>query len=213
MMRLLSSAVRCVRCVDGVILAQRMPLPVFPQQNPAMVGMSLEAHAEHVPALALHPVGATPDASQRGAAVRPRGQPGAQQEGDVRVEVLDAAENLHPLLFPVDRSEEAEVTAAEAGTREARHGLPLLRRDGDRDQSGLDGRLDGELLAKTRGGVGGGQRRHFVSAAAGRRSPVFWKCATCSCSFSSPYISESGVGGQPGTYTSTGTTRSTPFTT
>src|SRR5215510_1285534 len=111
MMRLLSSAVRCVRRVHGVVLAQRMPLPVFPQQNSAMVGVSLEAHAKHVPALALHPVGATPHASERGAAVRSRGQSGSQQKGDVRVEVLDTTQNFHSLLFPVDRGEEAEVTA------------------------------------------------------------------------------------------------------
>ena len=45
------------------------------------------------------------------------------------------------------------------------------------------------------------------------RAPVRWNSATCACSLRRPYIKESGVGGQPGTYTSTGTTRSTPFTT
>ena len=35
---------------------------------------------------------------------------------------------------------------------------------------------------------------------------------TCSCSFRIPNISISGLGGQPGTYTSTGTIVSTPWT-
>src|SRR5215470_19283398 len=213
MVRLLSSAVRCVRRVDSVVLAQRVPLPVLPQQNPPVVGMSLETHAEHVPALTFHPVRATPDPGQRRAAIDPGRETGTQQDGDVRVQVLHATEDLHPLLFPVDGGQKAEVAAAQRRVCEARRRLPVLRRDGDGHLAAVDHRLDGELLAKTRGGVGGGQRGHFVSAAAGRRSPVLWKCATCSCSFNNPYISESGVGGHPGTYTSTGTTRSTPFTT
>src|SRR5437870_3073908 len=156
-------------------------------------------HTEHVPALALHPVGTPPDAGERRAAVGAGGEARAHEDGDARVEVLDAAEHLEPLLLPVDGGEEAEVGAAQGGAGEARGRLPLLEGEGHGDEGAVHGRLDGELLAETRGRVGGGQRRHFVSAAAGRRSPVFWKCATCSCSLSSPYISESGVGGQPGT--------------
>src|SRR5439155_7997989 len=85
------SAVRCVRRVDGVILAQGMALPVLAQEDAAVVGMSLEPHAEHVPALALHPVGAPPDAGEGWAAVGAGGEARAHEGGDGRVEVLDAA--------------------------------------------------------------------------------------------------------------------------
>src|SRR5215813_413406 len=180
MMRLLSPTVRCVRRVDGVVLAQRMPLPVLPEENAAMIRMSLEAHSEHVPTLALHPVGAPPDAGERGTPVDAGREAGAERDREARIEVLDTTDDLHPLLLPVDGGEKAEVVAAERRAREACGRLPLLGPDRERHDGTIDDRLDGELLAETRCGVGGGQRRHFVSAAAERRSPVFWKCATCS---------------------------------
>src|SRR5262249_49507494 len=119
MMRLLSSTVRCVRRVDGVILAQRMPLPVLPEENAAMIGMSLEPHSEHVPTLALHPLGAPPDAGERWTTVDARREAGAEHDRNAGVEVLDTAEDLHPLLLPVDGGEKAEVVAAERHAREA----------------------------------------------------------------------------------------------
>src|SRR5262249_1790749 len=141
MMRLLSSTIRCVRRVDRVILAQRMPLPVLPEENAAMIGMSLEPHSEHVPTLALHPVGAPPDAGQGGTAGDTSREAGAEHDRNARVEVLDAAEDVHPLLLPVDSGEKAEVVAAEHRAREAGGRLPLL----GCDHEGHDGTVDDRL--------------------------------------------------------------------
>src|SRR2546422_2925542 len=42
---------------DAVVLAQRVALPLFGQQNPRHVGMTRELDAEHIEDLALQPVG------------------------------------------------------------------------------------------------------------------------------------------------------------
>src|SRR5205085_4969519 len=78
--------------------------------------------------------------------------------GEARVEVLDTTQHLHPLLFPVHSGEEREVDAAEGGARESGDRLPLLCANRDRDGGAVHRGLDGELLAETRGGVGGGHR-------------------------------------------------------
>ena len=44
--------------IDGVVLAQRVPLELLVHEDAAQVGMPVEADAEHVPDLALGPVGA-----------------------------------------------------------------------------------------------------------------------------------------------------------
>src|SRR5437879_13751447 len=62
------SSVRCKGRVDGVVLTQGIALPVLGEQDPPEVGMTLEPDAEHVVALALHPVGAAVESGQRGAA-------------------------------------------------------------------------------------------------------------------------------------------------
>src|SRR5688572_7250227 len=192
-----------MRRVDSVVLAQRMAFPVVAQEDAAMIGMPVERDAEHVVALALHPVGPAPYPGQGGTAVS--GDTGAHEHAQPRVQVVGAADNLPPLLLPVDGRQEVEEAAAERLACEACDGLPAVDRKCHGETLALDTRLETELLTDPGSGVGGGERGHFA--------PVFWNSATFSCSFKSPYIRESGVGGHPGTYTSTGTTRSTPFTT
>src|SRR5919109_626897 len=189
-----------------------MALPVLAEEDPSQIGMALERHAEHVVALALHPVGAAKEAGQRGTARRARGQARAQRHRHGHLELVEAGQDLQPLFLPVDRREEVEVPAAERVLDERGDLHPALALERHAHVAAGDDGRESEALLELRRRGGGGQRGHAGPAGAGR-SPVFWKCATCSCSFSSPYISESGVGGQPGTYTSTGTTRSTPLTT
>src|SRR6185436_10735885 len=106
------------------------------------------------------------------------------------------------------RSEPVEVDAAEIATGKAGEVTPSRAVQGDVERARDVDRLEAEPVLDARDRVGGG---HCGSAVSVARWPVFWKCPTCSCNLSKPYISESGVGGQPGTYTSTGTIRSTPF--
>src|SRR5437899_4998764 len=51
---------------DGVVLPQRMPHELLVQEQAAEIGMALEADAEHVPHLALEPVGDGPERGGRG---------------------------------------------------------------------------------------------------------------------------------------------------
>src|SRR5512134_1887203 len=46
--------------LDGVVLAQRVALELLVEEQAAEIGMALEADAEHVPHLALEPVGDGP---------------------------------------------------------------------------------------------------------------------------------------------------------
>src|SRR5919201_4340300 len=46
---------------NGVVLAERVTLPVVVHQDPAGVRMALEADAEQIPCLTLVPVGRGPD--------------------------------------------------------------------------------------------------------------------------------------------------------
>src|SRR6185436_3979238 len=48
-----------------VILARRMPFPIFRHQQPTQVWMSVEDDAEHVPRFALEPAGAFPHSLHR----------------------------------------------------------------------------------------------------------------------------------------------------
>src|SRR5262245_19000309 len=204
------SSVRGQRGVDGVVLPERIALPVVREEDATEVGMALEDDPEHVVALALHPVGAAIERGQRRASRLAGAQPGAHRDHQRRVEILDAAEHLEALLLPVDRGQPVEVAAAELVVGEAGELVPALARQGD-GESSVGDRVHSEPLLDTRARVGG---RHAPPASDGAlRWPVFWNSSTWAWSLSSPYISESGVGGQPGTYTSTGTTRSTPFTT
>src|SRR5262245_8763422 len=206
----LGSAIRRMRRVHRIVLAQGVPLPVLGQQDAAEVRMPVEDHAQQVVALALHPVGAAIDGGEGGTVRRASGQRRAHEEGEVSGQVLHAAQDFQPLLLPVHRGQPVEVEAAEVRPREGGEGLPLLA--GQRDAEGtrrLHG-LDAESIPDACGRFG---RRHRASGVSVPRRPVFWNSATCAWSWSNPYISESGVGGQTGTYTSTATTRSTPLTT
>src|SRR5947208_10064237 len=104
------SSVRCKGRVDGVVLTQGIALPVLGEQDPPEVGMTLERNAEHVVALALQPVGAAVESGQRGAARLARAEARAHRHDEAGVEVLDAADDLEPLLFPVDRRQPIEIT-------------------------------------------------------------------------------------------------------
>src|ERR671919_1025421 len=209
---MISSTVRRLRGVDGVVLAQRVTVPVLREQDAAQVRMPLEYHAEHVVALALHPVGATEDAGEGRAARGARLQPRPQRHRHRRVEVLEPRHDLEALLLPVHRGQPVEIAAAERLLDEPGHLRPTIERHRHVELGPGPRGSDAKPVLDLRRRGRGRERGHAGSAAAGR-VPVFWKCATCSCSFNRPYISESGVGGQPGTYTSTGTTRSTPLTT
>src|SRR5687767_6385261 len=142
MARLLS--VRRVRRVDSVVLAQRVALPVVAEEDAAMIGMPLERDAEHVVALALHPVGPAPDAGERGTALV--GNTGAHEHGQSRVEIVGAADDLPPLFLPVDGRQEVEEAAPERLAREASEGLPPVDRQRDGEALTLHARLETELL-------------------------------------------------------------------
>src|SRR5437899_4110558 len=83
------SSVRCKGRVDGVVLTEGIALPVLGEQDPPEVGMTLESDAEHVVALALHPVGAAVESGQRGAARLARAEARAHRHDEAGVEVLD----------------------------------------------------------------------------------------------------------------------------
>src|SRR5438552_4571277 len=170
------SWVWCKGRVDGVVLAERIALPVLGEQDPPEVRMALEADAEHVVALALHPVGAAVEPRQRGAARLARAEARPHRQDEPGVEVLDAADDLQPLLLPVDGGQPVEVAAAELSHREAPERKPLLARDGDGHEGAIDHRLDAKRLPESRARVGD-RRAHLESEAVGR-VPVFWNSAT-----------------------------------
>src|SRR5262245_55936655 len=205
-----SSSVWGQRRVDGVVLPERVAFPVVREKDASKVGMAVEDDPEHVVALALHPVGAAVERGQRRTVRLASAQAGAQRDRQRRLEVLEAAEHLEALVLPVHRGQPVEVAAAQLVVSEAGELLPALARQGHAEPSVGD-RFHSEPLLDARARVGG---RHAPPGSdAAVRFPVFWNSSTWAWSLSSPYIKESGVGGQPGTYTSTGTTRSTPFTT
>src|SRR2546425_7128213 len=111
--------------------------------------------------------------------------------------VLDAADDLEPLLFPVDRRQPIEITTPEPLQREEPELRPEFAGYGDGHALAVDRRLDAKRLPDSRARVGS-RHAHLGSEVVGIL-PVFWNSATCSCSLSKPYISESGVGGHPGT--------------
>ena len=143
------------------VLAQRVPLPVVGEEDPARVAVAGERDAEEVPGLALVPVGDAPrllDGGHRRALPRHLHLQGEGVEVRVGVEVVD---HLHPrrrLLRVVDRGEAHEVVEGEGGVglaegrdlgdgvrrhhREGRRGLEARARDllpELRDQRLVDG--------------------------------------------------------------------------
>src|SRR5215831_8170050 len=204
------SSVRGLWGVDGVVFPERIAFPLVREEDAPKVGMAVEDDPEHVVALALHPVGAAVERGQGGTAHLAGAEPGAHRDHERRVEVFHATEHLEALVLPVDRGQPVEVAAAQLGVSEASEFLPAFARQGDGEPTVGD-RVHSEPLLDARARVGG---RHAPPGSdAAVRFPVFWNSSTWAWSLSSPYIRESGVGGQPGTYTSTGTTRSTPLTT
>src|SRR5881628_870993 len=91
------SSVRCKGRVDGVVLSEGMAFPVLGEEDPPEVWMALEADAEHVVALALHPVGAAIEPGQRGATRLARAEPRPHRQDEPGVEVLHTAHDLEPL--------------------------------------------------------------------------------------------------------------------
>jgi len=63
-----------------------VPLPVLRQQDAPQIGVAVEADAEHVVALALHPVRPAPYGGERGAGGDARAEPRAEGEREGRVE-------------------------------------------------------------------------------------------------------------------------------
>src|SRR5207244_9959730 len=116
------------RRVDGVILPQRVAFPVVREKDPPEVGMALEDDAEHVVALALHPVGAAIERGQRRAARLSRRQPGAHRDDQRRLEILNAAEHLESLLLPAHRGRPLAVAAAGPAGGDAGAFFPALAR-------------------------------------------------------------------------------------
>src|SRR5947208_14903001 len=90
------SSVWCKGRVDGVVLAERMALPVLGQHDPPEVRMALEADAEHVVALALHPVGAAAEPRPRGAARLARAEARPHRQGAAGVQAPECAEAPPP---------------------------------------------------------------------------------------------------------------------
>src|SRR5213594_1898817 len=158
--------------------------------------MALEDHAEHVVALALHPVGAAVEAGQRRAARLAGPEARAHRHDQGHLEVLEAAEHLEPLVLPVDGGEPVEVPAAQLVAGEARELFPALARQGD-TQAAIGDCVDPEPVPDARTRVGG--RHAPLESDVAERLPVFWNSSTWAWSLSSPYMSESGVGGHPGT--------------
>src|SRR5207248_10103321 len=75
------SSVGGVRGVHRVVLAEGVAFPVLGEEDAPRIGVAVEGHAEHVVALALHPVGAAPQV-RHGRTVRvARGQGGAHHHG------------------------------------------------------------------------------------------------------------------------------------
>src|SRR5688572_13277304 len=96
-----SSAVGSLRGVDGVVLAERMSVPVVSEQDTAKVRMAVENDAEHVVALALHPAGAAEDAGERRAVGLAGRQTRAHRQRHARLELLDPRHDLQSLVLPV----------------------------------------------------------------------------------------------------------------
>ena len=125
------------------VLAQRVPLPVVGEEDPARVAVAGEGDAEEVPGLALVPVGDAPDLldrRHRRVLARQVHLQGERVEVRVGVEVVD---HLHPrrrLLRVVDTGEAHEVVEGEAGIRlaEGRHLGDGVRRHHGEGRGGLE---------------------------------------------------------------------------
>ena len=121
--------VRRMRRVDRVGLQERMALPVVGQQDAAQIGMAVEPHAEHVVALALHPV------RRRGTPARATGTPSCPAPSRVRICTDSRSSRLsthaitsRPSAFQSIAVEKRKEAATERVLRELRDRRPLLER-------------------------------------------------------------------------------------
>ena len=83
-----------------------MSYPVITKKDASMIRMTVEDDAEHVEALALHPVRAAIHRHERLTRGAARTQPCLHQHGQAAFRVLDPRDDLEPLLFPVNRRKE-----------------------------------------------------------------------------------------------------------
>src|SRR5262245_39511902 len=121
-----------------IVLAERVALELFVEQQPARIGMAGEAHAVHVPHLALHPVRGGPERAERVDLAGLFGDAGLDAEAVVPrhgVEVVDHLE-ARGLTQIVDARHVGEHVEGELGrvAQEAHH-------------------LDEAILVEQRGGV------------------------------------------------------------
>src|SRR5882672_6380035 len=135
------SSVGGVRHVVGVVLAQRVTLPILTEEDPPQVGMAVEHHAEQVEALALVPVGAAIEAGQRRAMDLAGTELALHHQGESVVQILDAAEHFQPLLLPVRRRQPVEIEAAQLVLGEAREVRPAVGGKINGEEMAFEGRL------------------------------------------------------------------------
>src|SRR5262245_57598726 len=202
------------------VLAQRMTGPILGHQDAAQVGVALEGDAEQVEDLPLLPVGVAPDLAHRrhhrvvARRVGFEDEPVAMR---VREEMIDDLDDVpfrvvHPRLVREAVEAQRRIVAQEArdlGDLGGRHHYARVVARAGQLADGV-----AEAGAQLRVDAGRVLRRHGPRYARRPAGSVLRtsqrSCCIFSWSFMSPSMSASGRGGQPGTYTSTGITRSTP---
>src|SRR3989442_13267781 len=120
-----SSTIGGVRHVVGVVLPQRVALPVLAEEDAPQVRVPVEDQPEQVVALALVPVRTAVEAGERRTMDPAGAEPALRRHGETRVEILDAAEHFEPLLLPVRGRQPVEVETAQLVLGEARELLPV----------------------------------------------------------------------------------------
>ena len=193
------------------IFSQRIALRViFWQQNPPQIRMARKADAHHVVDFPLEELCALPDGGHGGNRRIVLGQAGLHAEPAMVRERVQMIHDLKPL--PVLR------VVYRADIRQmVKRGVGRIVKKPCQIENALSRHLDGHLRA-CRIRLDGQHRlrkpRHqrFNQRFHDYFTNTFSRWIF-SCSFKSPSIKASGRGGQPGTYTSTGTIWSTPCTT
>jgi hypothetical protein len=130
----------------GVVLPERVALPVLTEEDAPKVRVTVEDHPEQVIALALVPVRAAVEDGERGAVGLAGTEPALHQDGERGVQVLDAAEHFQPVLLPVRRRQPVEVETAQIVLGEAPEVLPAVGGEIDGEEGALDGRLHAKPL-------------------------------------------------------------------
>ena len=195
------------------IFSQRIAFRIiFRQQNAPQIGMAGEADAHHVVDFPLQELGALPDAGHRRNRRIVLGQAGLEAQTlpmvRKRVQMIDDFKPL-PVFRVVHRADIRQMVE-EASGASWRNRVNLenpLSRHADGHLRSCRIRLDGQhRLRKPASST-------FQPTIAHDYFTNTFSRWIFSCSFKSPSIRASGRGGQPGTYTSTGTIWSTPCTT